>query len=281
MNVTVLGASGFIGRPLVAALRQRGDTVTTASAREPASAVAACDGADVVVNLAGEPVAQRWTPQAKRAIRASRVDGTRALVDGFTRLERKPRAYVSASAIGYYGTSDNATFVESSPAGTDFLAEICQAWEAEADRAAAYGMRITKVRTGLVLGRNGGALAKLLPIFRLGGGGRVAGGKQWTSWIALEDQLGIYLHAIDGVDGVLDATAPNPVRNEEFTQALAAAVHRPAIIPVPAFALRAMLGEGALVVVRGQRALPERTLATGYRFRYETIGAALRAVVAA
>ncbi|MBC5798485.1 MAG: TIGR01777 family protein [Candidatus Eremiobacteraeota bacterium] len=279
MNVTVLGASGFIGRPLVAALRQRGEAVTTASTREPAAAVSACDGADVVVNLAGEPVAQRWTADAKRAIRASRVDGTRAIVDGFAHLERKPRAYVSASAIGYYGTSEDATFTESSPPGTDFLAEVCAAWEAEADRAVAYGMRVTKVRTGIVLGRDGGALAKLLPIFRIGGGGRVGDGKQWYSWVALEDQIGIYLHAIDGVDGVLDATAPNPVRNAEFTQALAGTVRRPAIFPVPAFALRAMLGEGAQVVVRGQRVLPERTLATGYRFRYETIGAALRAAL--
>ncbi len=281
MKITVLGASGFIGRPLVRAMHERGDTVTTASAREPAAAVAACDGADVVVNLSGEPVAQRWTPRIKLAIRASRVEGTRAVVDGFARLARKPQAYVSASAIGYYGTSESATFVESSGPGNDFLAEVCTAWEAEADRAAAYGMRVTKVRTGLVVGSGGGALAKLLPIFRLGGGGRVGSGKQWYSWIALEDQIGIYLHAIDGASGVLDATAPNPVRNAEFTNWLAAAVHRPAIVPVPEFALRAMLGEGALVVVRGQRVLPERTLATGYRFRHESIGPALRAAVGA
>jgi uncharacterized protein (TIGR01777 family) len=279
MNVTVIGASGFIGRHLVAALTGRGDRVTATSLRDPAAAARACEGADVVVNLAGEPVAQRWTPAVKAAIRSSRVEAPRALIDGFATLSNKPKAYVSASAIGYYGRSETATFDESSAPGNDFLADVCVAWEAEADRAASLGMRVAKVRTGLVLGTDGGALPKLLPIFRLGGGGIVASGKQWYSWIHIDDEVGIYLHAIDGTDGVLDATGPTPVRNDEFTRSLARTLHRPAFLPVPAFALQVLFGEGAIVVTEGQRVLPTRTKATGYSFKYETIDAAFAALL--
>ncbi|GAC1395447.1 MAG: TIGR01777 family oxidoreductase [Vulcanimicrobiaceae bacterium] len=279
MKITVLGASGFIGRHLCTALRSRGDVVTTASLRDPAAAARACSGADVLVNLAGEPVAQRWSPRVKELIRSSRVDAPRALFAELAKLDAKPAAYVSASAIGYYGTSDSATFDETSTAGNGYLAEVCVAWEAQADRAAELGMRVAKIRTGLVLGTDGGALPKLLPIFKLGGGGNVASGKQWYSWIHIDDQVGIYLHAIDGTDGVLDATAPEPVRNAAFTSALAAAVHRPAFFPVPAFAIGLIFGEGAVVVTDGQCVLPTRTIATGYSFRYPTIDAALTALV--
>jgi uncharacterized protein (TIGR01777 family) len=281
MNVTILGASGFIGKHLVGALEARGDAVTIASLRDPDAAVAASSTADVVVNLAGEPVAQRWTPAVKEKIRTSRVDAPRAYLEKLGALERKPAAYVSASAIGYYGTSETATFDESSPPGSDFLAGICTAWEAEADRAATLGMRVAKVRTGLVLGTDGGALAKLLPLYKLGLGGIVASGRQWYSWIHIDDQVGIYLHAIDGAAGVLDATAPEPVRNAEFTRALAAALHRPAFFPAPAFAMQLVLGEGAGVVTDGQRVLPTRTLETGYTFRYATIDAACAAIATA
>lgn len=279
MKITVIGASGFIGQPLATALRARGDEVTTTSLRDPAAAAKDCDGVDVVVNLAGEPVAQRWTPQVKAKIRASRVEGAHALIDALATLSVKPKRYVSASAVGYYGSSETATFVETSSPGDDFLAEICVAWEAAADRAAAYDMRVTKVRTGVVLGTEGGALAMLLPIFRFGAGGIVASGKQWYSWIHIDDQVGIYLHAIDGTDGVLNATAPSPVRNNEFTRALGSALHRPTFLPTPAFAVHLLLGEAASVATQGQRVLPERTLSTGYRFKYETIDAALRALV--
>jgi uncharacterized protein (TIGR01777 family) len=280
MNVTILGASGFIGKHLVAALTERGDRVTTASLRDPAAAAKIASAADVVVNLAGEPVAQRWTSAAKAKIRSSRVDSVRAFFDALASETRKPAAFVSASAVGYYGTSETATFDETSAPGSDFLAEVCVAWEATADHAATLGMRVTKVRTGLVLGSDGGALAKLLPLFKLGVGGVVASGKQWYPWIHIDDQVGIYLHAIDGTTGVLDATAPNPVRNAEFTRALGAAVHRPTIFPTPAFAIQLAFGEGAIVVTDGQRVLPTRTLATGYRFRYETLDPALAAIVA-
>ncbi len=279
MKITIVGASGFIGRHLSAALASRGDQVSGVSLRDPDAAAAACAGSDVVVNLAGENVAQRWTPEVKAKIRASRVDAPRALIASLGRVEPTPKAYISASAIGYYGTSESASFAEASEPGSGFLAGVCVEWEAEADRAAAIGMRVAKVRTGLVLGTDGGALPKLLPLYRLGAGGIVASGRQWYSWIHVDDQVGVYLHAIDGAEGVLNATAPNPVRNADFNRSLAATLHRPAIFPAPAFAVQLLLGEGASVVTEGQRVLPVRTLATGYSFRYAEIDAAFQSLL--
>jgi uncharacterized protein (TIGR01777 family) len=275
VQVTVIGASGFVGRHFVEALRARNDQVATASLRDPFAAAQACTGADAIVNLAGEPVAQRWSAQVKEKIRFSRVDSARALLAQIAALDAKPAVYVSASAIGIYGTSDSVTFTEASPPAHDFLGEVCSAWEAEADRAAELGMRVAKVRTGLVLGTDGGAMAKLLPVFRIGAGGVIGSGQQWYSWIHIDDLVGIYLHALDGASGALNGTAPNPVRNAEFTRALGKALHRPTLVPVPKPALELMLGEGASVVLEGQRVLPERTLESGYRFRYEMLDAAL------
>ncbi len=281
MKVLVIGASGFIGGHLTAALRARGDLVTTASLRAPAAAARASDGVDAVVNLAGESVSQRWNADVKAKIRSSRTDAPLAYLAALESVAAKPRTYVSASAVGYYGTSESATFAESSPPGGDFLANVCTAWEATADRAASLGMRVAKVRTGLVLGTDGGALAKLLPIFKAGGGGVVASGKQWYSWIHIDDQVGIYLHALDGTDGVLNATAPEPVTNADFTKALGEALHRPTMLPVPEFAIKLLLGEAASIATQGQRVVPERTLATGYRFAYPTIATAAAAIAAA
>jgi len=279
MRVTIIGASGFIGRRVCAALRARGDEVVTASLRDPAAAAAACSGSLAIVNLAGAPVSERWTPQHKRDIERSRVDLPRAFIDALARLEHKPGQYVSASAIGYYGSSTSATFTESSSPGQGFLANVCVAWEAEARRARDLGLRVALVRTGVVLGAEGGALAKLLPLFKLGLGGIVASGEQWYSWIHIDDIVGIYLRALGGFDGPLNATAPNPVRNRDFTAALASAVHRPAVLPAPAFAISLLLGEAASIVTEGQRVLPEATLASGYLFKYPEIGAALGAIV--
>jgi uncharacterized protein len=279
MKVAVLGASGFIGRALVAALTQRGDDVRAVSLRDPARAALAAGGSDVVVNLAGAPVIERWTDEKKRAIASSRIDLPRAFLASLANVERRPQAYVSASAIGYYGMSRTATFTETSPPGDDFLARVCVAWEAEAAQASALGMRVAIVRTGLVLGRDGGALGKLLPLFRSGLGGPVASGEQWNSWIHLDDHVAIYKLAIDGYSGTLNATAPHPVTNRDFTRALAAAVHRPALFPAPEFALKLVFGEGASVLTEGQRVLPEATLAAGYAFRYPEIGAALADLV--
>ncbi|MDB5040341.1 MAG: hypothetical protein JWN27_1067 [Candidatus Eremiobacteraeota bacterium] len=279
MRVTILGASGFIGRHLAAALRARGDQVVTASLRDPEGAAAAGQASDVAVNLAGAPVAVRWTAAAKQAIRSSRVDAPRAFLTALAKRDRRPSAYVSASAVGYYGTSRTATFTETSSPGDDFLARVCVAWEAEADAASALGMRVAKIRTGLVLGTDGGVLGKLLPLFRLGLGGVIAGGRQWNSWIHLEDQIGIYLLAIDGAAGALNAVAPNPVTNREFTHALAAAVGRPALFPVPALAARLLFGEGAYVITEGQRVLPDATRSAGYAFRHPSLDEALRSLL--
>ena len=279
MRVVVLGASGFIGRRLTAALAARGDDVVGASLRDPLSAARTADRADAVVNLAGAPVARRWSERQKEAIVRSRTELPRRFLDALAALPQPPRTYVSASAVGYYGTSLTATFTESSPPGDDFLGRSCVAWETEARRAEALGMRVALVRTGLALGAEGGALARLLPLFRARLGGVVASGAQWYSWVHVDDVVGIYLHLLDGdARGPYNATAPNPVTNREFTRALAAAVRRPAFLPVPALAVRAILGEGATIVVDGQRVVPERTLASGYAFRYPEVGAALRAV---
>lgn len=280
-RVTILGASGFIGRHLVAALGARGDEVVTASLRDPAAAARASAGSDVVVNLAGAPVSKRWTAKQKGAIRSSRIDAPRAYFAALEGVHAPPRAYVSASAVGYYGTSFSATFTEESAPGRDFLAQSCVGWEREATTGAQrFGMRLAILRTGLVLGSDGGALAALLPLFRLGLGGVVASGDQWYSWIHIDDEVGIYMHAIDGATGTFNATAPEPVRNRQFTHALGRALGRPTILPVPAFATRLLLGEASLLVNEGQRVLPQRTMASGYVFRYPWLGGALRAVVA-
>jgi hypothetical protein len=276
MKVTLLGATGFIGRHVTAALSARGDVVVPASLRDPGAAARACDGADAVINLAGEGIAQRWTPEVKERIRTSRVDAPRALIQRFSSMASPPKTYVSASAIGYYGSSEDLAFSESSPPGTDFLAQVCAAWEAEAAKAADAGARVATIRTGLALGADGGMLAQLLPIFRVGAGGKVGDGRQWYSWIHIADVAGIYLAALDGIGGPLNATAPNPVHNVDFTRALAGVLKRPALIPVPEIALRLRFGEAAAFISQGQRVLPERTLASGYTFQFPTLEGALR-----
>lgn len=279
MRITILGASGFVGGHLCAALKARGDDVITASLREPAAAAAASDGSDAVVNLAGASVSERWTDDHKREIERSRVDAPRAYLDALKACSHRPAQYVSASAVGYYGTSKTATFTETSPPGDGYLARVCVAWEAQADRAGDLGMRVTKIRTGIALGADGGALARLLPLFRSGVGGVVASGEQWYSWIHIDDLVGIYMRALDGYSGVLNATAPAPVTNRDFTAALGSALHRPAIAPVPAFAVKMLLGEAASIVTEGQRVLPEATLASGYHFAYPQLDNALKAIV--
>jgi uncharacterized protein (TIGR01777 family) len=281
MRVTILGATGFVGRHLATALRARGDEVVAVSLRDPAHAARICRGSAAVINLAGAAVSKRWTQAHKRDIERSRVDLPHAFIDALAAADTRPACYVSASAIGYYGRSTTATFTEASPPGSDFLARVCVEWEAGARRAAGLGMQVAVVRTGLVLGADGGALTKLLPIFRIGLGGVVAGGDQWYSWIHIDDLVGIYLRAIDGYDGALNATAPTPVTNREFTAALGTAVHRPTFLPTPGFAIALFLGEGAVLVTEGQRVLPEATLASGYRFKYPTLLPALEAITAA
>lgn len=279
MRVGILGSSGFIGKHLTAALRARGDEVVALPSREPEAAASQAASCDVIVNVAGEPVAQRWSDDVKRTIRESRTDAPRRFIEALRPLSGRPTSYISASAIGYYGTKQTQTLVESSPPGDDFLAEVCVAWEATAHTAAELGMRVVILRTGVVLGKDGGAMEKLLPPFRAGVGGRVGSGKQWFSWIHIDDVVGIYMLAIDGsLDGAINATAPNPVTNAVFTKVLGSAVQRPTFFPVPMFALKAMLGEGADTVTQGQKVMPERALAAGYTFAYPQLEQAIREI---
>ncbi|GAC1389365.1 MAG: TIGR01777 family oxidoreductase [Vulcanimicrobiaceae bacterium] len=275
MRIGIIGASGFIGKHLRAELHARGDEVVAVSLREPQTAALDLATVDAIVNLAGEPVAQRWSTEVKQRIEESRTGAVASLLGALGSRSERPQRYVSASAIGYYGTSESVTFTEESPPGTDFLARVCLGWEREAQRAADLGMQVTCIRTGIALGDDGGALQKILPPFRLGAGGRIGSGKQWMSWIHIDDVVGIYLMAIDGVGGILNASAPSPVRNAEFTKLLGSALHRPTFLPVPGAAIAAMLGEGSYVVTEGQRVLPERTIAAGYRFKYTDLKSAL------
>lgn len=275
----MLGASGFVGRALVAALRARGDAVRTVSLRDPRAAAAATQGTDAVVNLAGATLAARWTATRMREIERSRVDLPRAYLAALAGHPSRPHVYVSASAVGYYGTSRSATFDEASPPGDDFLARVCIGWEREAQRAADIGMRVAIVRTGLVLGRDGGGLARLLPIFRAGLGGIVASGEQWYSWVHVEDLVALYLRALDRPNGVWNATAPEPVTNRAFTRTLGAALRRPTPLPIPAIGLQLIFGAGATLLCDGQRVLPRATAADGFTFRYATLASALASVI--
>jgi uncharacterized protein (TIGR01777 family) len=279
MRIGIIGASGFVGRHLASALRGRGDDAIAASLHDPAKAAEIVRDCDVLVNLAGEPIAQRWSAAVKARLRTSRVDAPRALLVALASKEPRPAAYISASAVGYYAPSETATYTESSPHGEDFLGELCAAWEREAHRAAEQGMRVAVVRTGIALGIDGGALAQMLPPFKMGAGGVIGSGRQWISWIHVDDLVGIYLLAIDGAAGTFNATAPNPATNADFTRALGRALHRPTLVPTPAFALRLLFGQGADVLLTGARALPERTTQAGYAFAHPTLDETLTSLL--
>jgi uncharacterized protein len=296
MHVTLTGATGLIGTKLVRALRDRGDTLTVLS-RSPDKAraalgvdaqawdplagpapAAALRDRDAVLHLAGEPVAQRWNAQVKRAINDSRETGTRNLVAGLRDAgDARPRTLVSSSAVGYYGKHGDERVPESAPPGDDFLARVCVAWEREADAAGELGLRVVHVRTGVVLDRTGGALKTMLTPFRLGVGGPVAGGDQYMPWIHVDDLVALYLRALDDDTwtGAYNGSAPEPVTNKAFSKALGRALHRPAVAPVPAVALRVLYGEMAEIVTEGQRAVPERALAAGFVFGHPDLDEAL------
>jgi uncharacterized protein len=304
MRVTLTGATGLIGTTLLARLQAEGAEVTVLS-RDPERAaarlgvqatrwdplgerapVAALEGRDAVVHLAGEPVAQRWSRSAKRAIRESRTIGTRHLVEGLRECgsrggEGRPGVLVSSSAIGYYGPHGEEPLDEEAPAGRDFLAETCVAWEAQARLVEDVGVRSVQVRTGVVLDPRGGALAKMLPPFRLGVGGPVAGGHQYVSWVHVDDLVGVMRAALQDErwSGPVNGTAPEPVTNRELSRALGRALHRPALLPVPGAALRAMYGEMAQMVTSGARVLPVKPLVWGYDFRYPHLDEALAAAL--
>ena len=300
MNVTLTGATGLIGTAIVNRLLERGDAVTVLSRdpdraraalgdveahawrplQEPAPA-AALSGREAVVHLAGENVAQRWTDESRNAIRDSREIGTRNLVAGIAAAEPRPAALVSASAVGYYGPHGDERVTEDAAPGDDFLAQVCVTWEREAARAAEHGLRVAMLRTGVALDQHGGALAKMLPFFRLGIGGPVAGGRQYMPWIHADDIVGLYLAALDDAswEGAINACAPDPVTNRDFSRALGRALHRPAFAPVPGLAVRALYGDMAEIVTTGQRAVPRRALERGYAFRHTDLEQALRDAV--
>lgn len=276
MRVGITGSSGLIGTALRRALAGAGDEAVALPRRPGPTDLA---GLNAVVHLAGEPVAEkRWTAEQKRRIRESRVEGTRALVDGLRALDLRPSVLVSGSAIGYYGDRGDEPLDETSRPGTDFLAEVCSAWEAEARRAEELGVRVVPIRTGLVLAREGGALPKLVMPFRFFAGGPLGGGEQWMSWIHLDDQVGLIRHALvnDSLRGPMNLTAPNPVRNRTMARAIGRVLGRPWIAPAPRFALQLVLGERVEVLLASQRVLPKVAEADGYSFRFAELDPALR-----
>jgi uncharacterized protein len=281
MRITITGAGGLIGSKLAAALERRGDEVTKFSLRNGPPDPADLAGRDAIVHLAGENVAQRWNDASRKEIRGSREQGTRQLVDAIARAEPRPRALISASAVGYYGPHGDERLDETAPPGHDFLAEVCVAWEREAGKAAELGLRVVTVRTGVVLDPGGGALSKMLLPFKLGGGGPVAGGKQYMSWIHVDDVVGIFLRAIDDPawEGPVNATAPGPVTNKTFSKALGKALHRPAVAPIPGAAIRLLYGDMAEIVTTGQRVIPKRAVELGYTFQHADLDEALASAV--
>ena len=295
----VTGATGMIGRALVHALGEA-ETVVVGRDRDRlarafprAKSVAwdgnsaldasALDGVDVVYHLAGEPVGEgRWSEEKKRRIAESRVNGTRGIVDAMAAAELRPRVLVCASAVGYYGSRGDELLDEESAQGEGFLAGVCGRWENEAAKARASGARVALVRIGVVFAREGGALGKMLPIFRTGLAGPLGDGKQWMPWLHRDDAVGLLRFAADTpeIDGPMNACAPAPVTNNDFTRTLAHVLHRPAFFRAPAAALRVLFGEMAAVVLASQRVTPARALAAGYAFRFDTLEGALRDVVA-
>jgi uncharacterized protein (TIGR01777 family) len=291
MTVLVSGASGFIGSALVPALTTGGHTVRRLVRGAPSGEgeyrwdpaagdvePAALEGLDAVVHLAGESVAGRWTEGKKERILRSRVAGTRTLSEAIASLERPPRVLVTASAIGYYGDRGDEVLTEESPSGTGFLAEVVREWEAASLPADEAGVRVARLRFGIVLSPAGGALKTMLIPFRLGAGGRLGSGRQWMSWVSIDDVVGAIQHALanDPLAGVANTVSPNPVRNAEFTKTLGHVLGRPALFPVPGPALRLALGEFSSEALSSARVVPKRLLESGYDFRHPELEQALR-----
>lgn len=305
MKVAITGATGFVGSRLVERLHQEGHKIlvltrNTSSAQKvfpsgafphveivaytPTASGAWQDsiaGCDAVVNLAGEPIAdERWTPEHKEKILKSRQLGTEKIVEAIAKANPQPSVLVNASAIGYYGTSETATFDETSSSGDDFLAQVCQSWEAEAQRVKEAGVRLVILRLGVVLG-NGGALGKMITPFKLFAGGPLGTGRQWLSWIHLDDLVNMILAAITqpAMEGVYNATAPHPVRMADLSSTLGEVMQRPSWLPVPGFALEVLLGDGAMVVLKGQQVIPQRTLGAGFEYQYPDLKPALSQIL--
>jgi uncharacterized protein (TIGR01777 family) len=289
MKTLITGATGLVGRRLLGRL-----TDSVSLVRSPAKVASgaahrwdamtgpppteAFDDVQAVVHLAGDPVSEgRWSSAKKQSIRDSRVTGTRNLVAGLASLEQKPKVLISASAVGIYGDRGDETLDETSPVGHGFLADVCANWEAEAMKASELGIRVVCLRIGVVLAEEGGALAKMMTPFKLGVGGRLGNGKQWMSWIHVDDLVGLILHSVtnDQIRGVVNAVAPEPVTNRQFTKTLARSLHRPGFLPTPKTALRMIFGEMSEIMLASQRVTPSRALDSGYSFQFPTLSGAL------
>lgn len=298
MKVLVTGASGFVGKRVVEQLLNKGDQVVVLTRNTVKAAIhlgkdcqyylwsdttelppeEAFEGVDAVINLMGEGIAdKRWDEQQKKKIYDSRIIGTAKLVERIKGMAKKPSAFVSASGTGVYGNRGDEVLTEESSTASDFLAHVCKDWEGEANKAKDLGLRVAILRTGVVLGKNGGALAKMLLPFKMGVGGPVGSGKQYMSWIHVDDLAAMYVHAVrdPSYSGVFNATAPNPVTSKEFARELGKAVHRPAVFPVPAFVLKTIFGEMSQVLLDGQKVLPKRAQANKFKFRYPIVEMAL------
>jgi uncharacterized protein (TIGR01777 family) len=296
MKIAVTGATGFIGRSLCAELVRRGHQVValTGDPERARTVLPAAEAVhwskgeprplpsvDAVVNLAGEPVAGRWTPEKKRRLRESRVDGTRRLVAAIRAMDPRPSVLVSVSAVGYYGDRGEETLTEASAPGDSFLAHLCRDWEAEAAQAEEIGVRVARLRLGVVLDRDGGALQQMLTPFRLGVGGPLGSGRQWFPWIHRADVVGLFLFALETPTAVgpVNAVAPEAVRNRDFTHTLGRILHRPTLLPAPPFALRLLLGEFAGELLGSQHVVPDQARALGYPFRFPQLEPALRDIL--
>jgi uncharacterized protein (TIGR01777 family) len=301
MRILISGATGFVGRALCRHLSATGDEAWAFS-RRPAQAKASLDGVgrvfawdaatveppaeafedvDAVIHLAGESVVGRWTKAKREAIRASRVDSTQLLVAAMAKLESPPKTLISASAIGYYGEKGEAEVTEESPPDNDFLGQVAVAWEAAALRAELSGVRVVCLRTGIILGQGGGALEAMLLPFKLGVGGPLGSGNQWWSWVAFDDVIGMIDFALrtPEVEGPLNVTAPEPVRQKDFANALGKVLHRPAFLPAPAFALKLVLGGFSAELLSSKKVLPKKAERLGYRFRFSDLGVCLERVI--
>jgi len=303
MRIVITGGSGFIGRRLVARLLEQGDQVLVLTRRleqarrilgespnlkllpydpyQPQAWAAALEGYEGIVNLAGEPLASsRWTETKKKEIRRSRVETTQALVQALASLNQKPQVMISSSAVGYYGSHpEGDPLTETDPPAQDFLAEVCQAWEAAARPVEELGIRLAILRTGIVLGPDGGALGQMLAPFQFFIGGTIGSGKQWLSWIHREDWVSLVCFLLEQGSGVFNATAPNPVQMEEFCRTLGQGLGRPSWLPVPELALELLLGEAAQVVLTGQKVIPQAALQMGFTFQYPQLKEALRQIL--
>ena len=293
MRILITGGTGFIGSALSRNLRSAGHNVIITTRRLTASKEMLSwnppelvprdiiSNIDAVINLAGESIASgRWTKKRKKLIMSSRINTTRALVQSMQDANPKPKVFISASATGYYGPHGDEPVTENTPPGSDFLAEVCKAWEAEALKAEGLGVRVVTVRIGAVLEADGGALPQMIIPFKLFAGGPIGSGKQWFSWIHRDDTAGIIKHALedDSITGPVNAVAPNPVTNKEFSKALGKALHRPSCLAVPGFVIKLSLGELGDMLLTGQRVLPEKALKSGYKFKYPEVDEALRAI---